>query len=492
MKNSMADDIWLNIGCGKKHLSGFVNMDIERPYDKKLDARKGLPYADQTVNGVYSEHFFEHLTQAEGLRFLRECRRILKPGGIVRIAMPDLDEIINRYVSENWRGDGDMFKLGYDWVSNRCEMLNIGMREWGHKHVYNEEELIRIAQMAGLEPSKRCDHGKSDTPEFVGRESRNGSKLIMEFTVPDRTVGAKPLISILIPAYRATWFQEALNSALSQTYKNIEVIICDDSPNKDIENMVRTASICDYRLKYFRNEPPQGCLGNFLKCFTLAQGEFIKFLNDDDLLSATCIERMLLAFRQHPSVTLATSYRKCINEMGNELSDRPSTRLLSQQDCELEGSSCADAIIQCQYNLIGEPTTVMFRKNDLAWVKPNLASFGGMQAVGAGDVAMWLTLLGRGNAYYIAAPLSSFRIHPGQRQNDPLIQLAENQTWRGFLFHGKRLGFKQYNAGWFIKVRHEHKSWHARLRIMQPWVFWRLLKRQIKLSVSVINKLNAK
>ncbi len=474
---------WLNIGCGTRHLAGFVNMDIDKPYDKKLDARKPLPYADQAISGVYSEHFFEHLTQAEGLRFLRECRRVLKPDGTVRIAMPDLDDIINRYTSEDWRGDGDMFKLGYDWVSNRCEMLNIGMREWGHKHVYNEEELIRIAQMAGLEPTKRCEHSKSDIPEFVGRETRNGSKLIMEFTVPDRTVAAAPLISILIPAYRATWFQQALHSALSQTYQNIEVIICDDSPNEDIENIVKTASISDSRLKYFRNEPLQGCLGNFLKCFALAKGEFVKFLNDDDLLSATCIEKMLLAFRQHPSVTLVTSYRKCIDAMGNELSDRPATRSISQHDCELEGNSCADAIIQCQYNFIGEPTTVMFRKNDLAWVKPNLAAFGGMQAVGAGDIAMWLTLLGRGNAYYIAEPLSSFRIHPGQRQNDPSIQLAEKRTWQGFVFHGKRLGFRQSNSGWFIKVRNERQPRNVRLLIMQPWVFWRLLKRQIKFRI---------
>ena len=173
--------IWLNIGCGNKHLNGFVNMDIEKPYNEKLDARKGLPYADQAVDGVYSEHFFEHLTQAEGLCFLRECRRVLKRGGVVRIAMPDLDELVKRYMSEDWRGDGDMFKLGFDWVSNRCEMLNIAMREWGHKHVYNEEELVRIASLAGLEPIARCAHGRSDVKNFVGRETRDGSKLIMEF-----------------------------------------------------------------------------------------------------------------------------------------------------------------------------------------------------------------------------------------------------------------------------------------------------------------------
>lgn len=428
-------------------------MDIEQPYDKKLDARKGLPYPDQTVDGVYSEHFFEHLTQAEGLGFLRECRRVLKPGGVVRVAMPDLDAFVRRYMSEDWRGDGDMFKLGFDWVANRCEMLNLGMREWGHKHLYNEEELIRISQMAGLEPIKRCEHGKSDTPEFVGRETRNGSKLIVEFTVPDRTVSAAPLVSVLIPAYRATWFQQALQSALAQTYQNIEIIICDDSPNDDIEKIAREAANADNRVNYFRNDPPEGPLGNFLRCFSLAKGEFIKFLNDDDLLAPTCIEKMLHAFKEHPSVTLVTSYRKRIDETGKELSDIPATSLLSKKDCVLEGISCANALISLRTNFIGEPTTVMFRKSDLAWVKPHLATFGGASAVGVGDMAMWLNLLGRGNAFYIAESLSSFRIHAGQRQDESLVRAAGEQALRGFIFHGQRLGLMTTPIDWKIKTR---------------------------------------
>lgn len=468
--------IWLNIGCGKQHLSGFVNMDIEQPYDKKLDARKGLPYPDQTVDGVYSEHFFEHLTQAEGLGFLRETRRVLKPGGIVRVAMPDLDAFVQRYVSEDWRGDGDMFKLGFDWVANRCEMLNLGLREWGHKHLYNEEELIRIAQMAGLEPTKRCEHGKSDTPEFIGRETRNGSKLIIEFTVPDRTVGTAPLVSVLIPAYRATWFKQALQSALTQTYQNIEVIISDDSPNEDIQQIVRSETQGDVRVTYIRNDPPLGALGNFLNCFSRAQGEFIKFLNDDDLLAPTCIEKMLHAFREHPSVTLVTSYRKRIDEAGMALPEIALTRAMSKRDCELEGVSCANALIQLM-NFIGEPSTVMFRKIDLSWVKPHLATIGGMMATGCGDVAMWLNLLGRGNAYYLAEPLSFFRIHAGQRQNELPMKLAAQKSWVGFFFHGKRLGLMPSRIVWRIKRRYASSDSWGSLQVVTTQGFYAMLQR---------------
>jgi predicted SAM-dependent methyltransferase/glycosyltransferase involved in cell wall biosynthesis len=475
--------IWLNIGCGKKHLSGFVNMDIKRPYDKKLDARKGLLFADQTVDRIYNEHFLEHLTQAEGLGFLRECRRVLKPSGVVRVAMPDLDDVARRYVSEDWRSDGDMFKLGYDWVANRCEMLNLSMREWGHKHVYNEEELIRIAQMAGLEVTKRYEYGKSDTPELAGRETRNSSKLIMEFTVPDRTVSAAPLVSVLIPAYRATWFQQALQSALSQSYKDIEIIICDDSPDEEIAKIVRAASVTDSRISYARNDPLQGPMGNFLRCLSLAKGEFIKYLNDDDLLAPTCVERMLHAFRKHSRVTLVTSYRKRIDEAGGEVSEFPGTRMLAKKDCEIEGVSCANALIRRQQNFIGEPTTVMFRKSDVTWVKPHLATFGGASAVGAGDVAIWLNLLGRGNAYYIAEPLSSFRIHAGQRQKELPIQIAGQQAWKGFIFHGRRLGLLKHLLGWSLRIRSGDEYPWSTLYIVRPIHFWWKAKRYFKIAV---------
>ncbi|GAB1232684.1 hypothetical protein UT4_11500 [Ferrigenium sp. UT4] len=460
--------IWLNIGCGRKHLPCFVNMDIKPPYDRKLDARKGLPYADRTVDGVYSEHFFEHLTQAEGLRFLRECRRVLKPDGRIRIAMPDLDELVRRYQSEDWRGDGDMFRLGFDWVVNRCEMINIGMREWGHKHLYNEEELVRIAQMAGLQRVQRCEHGMSDVPLFVGRETRKGSRLIMEFTLPEQEGSPHSIVSVLIPAYRVDWFMLALKSAQMQTYSNIEIIVSDDSPNEEIGDIVREAMASDKRISYHRNVPPEGGLKNYLKLFALANGHYIKYLNDDDTLEPTCIEKMLAAFNAHPEVTLVTSRRAHIDEHGNELPNLLATRLLSPVDIELEGDSCANTLARGGINFIGEPTTAMFRKSDLEYVQPHMMSFGGMVAVGAGDVAMWLNLLGRGNAYYISETLSTFRTHPGQRQHEPEIQLGGQKSWQGFLFHGQRLGLVSPYISYAIKYRVHHASPWKRMYVSPP------------------------
>ena len=451
---------WLNIGCGRQHLSGFVNMDIEQPYDVKLDATQGLPYQDQTVDGVYSEHFFEHLTQTEGLAFLRECRRVLKLDGRIRVAMPDLDEEVRRYVSTDWRGDDGIFNLGFEWVANRCEMLNIGMREWGHKYLYNEEELVRVARMAGFEPTARFANGESRTPEFVGRETRTGSYLIMEFVVPTREVMASPLVSIVIPAYRSTWFQQAFSCALSQTHQNIEIIVCDDSPNGDIEKIVQATAVNDGRIRYIRNVPTLGSANNLLKCSTLAKGEFIMALNDDDLLEPTCIQRMLSAFREHPTVNLVTSYRKLIDASGNPLPDMPSTRRLTLTDLEFEGVSCAGALLATRLNFIGEPTTTMYRKADLDWVQPNFLTFAGRLAIGAGDVAMWLHLMGRGNVFYISDALSCFRWHSGQEQHLQSANAEGVKTWAHLITHGQRLGLMGSQTG---------ASMRGRERPTDPW-----------------------
>ena len=73
----------LNIGCGKAKLSGWVNIDIEPGADLVIDVKKGLPFDDNSVDFIYSEHVLEHLIFEEGEGVLREFERCLKGGGVV-------------------------------------------------------------------------------------------------------------------------------------------------------------------------------------------------------------------------------------------------------------------------------------------------------------------------------------------------------------------------------------------------------------------------
>lgn len=77
----------INLGCGGNILDGFLN------YDDDVDISKPLPWKDNSIEFILAEHVFEHISPQDGLRFLDECRRILKPGGTLRLCVPVLDAL---------------------------------------------------------------------------------------------------------------------------------------------------------------------------------------------------------------------------------------------------------------------------------------------------------------------------------------------------------------------------------------------------------------
>src|SRR6266513_2402566 len=87
----------LHIGCGRTHLPGWVNLDLAGlGADVPWDLRNRLPLSDQSSEAVFHEHLLEHLPLSGALSLLRECWRVLMPGGIVRVGVPDF----GRYVSD--------------------------------------------------------------------------------------------------------------------------------------------------------------------------------------------------------------------------------------------------------------------------------------------------------------------------------------------------------------------------------------------------------
>ena len=157
-----------------------MNVDLDRPVvDLRLDLSQPLPFSSESVLLIYSEHFLEHLTAEQGVGLMKECRRVLCPAGVMRIAMPDLDYIVQRYVWR-WRSQDWITRYGYAHLENRAQMMNLMFHEWGHRYLHNEEELVRCLRLAGFAKIRRVGLGKSRHPELRGRETRLDSKLIVE------------------------------------------------------------------------------------------------------------------------------------------------------------------------------------------------------------------------------------------------------------------------------------------------------------------------
>lgn len=172
-------EIKLNVGCGKVKFPSWLNVDLEPSADFILDIRRKLPFGNSSISFIYCEHVFEHLTYDEGQRLLQEFFRCLGKDGVVRIAMPDLDYVVQKY-STDWRDQDWLTWPGNECVNTKGQMINISFRWWDHKYLYNEEDLRNQFNAAGFSNSIRLELNKSNRSELRGLETRKDSKLIME------------------------------------------------------------------------------------------------------------------------------------------------------------------------------------------------------------------------------------------------------------------------------------------------------------------------
>lgn len=182
--SSVGPDTRLHLGCGTNHFPGWVELDLERTQRPDIvhDLRLGLPAPERSCALIYSEHVFEHLPLADAERLMRDCAVVLRPGGVMRVAMPDLESLVAFYEGA-WRDQPWIEDHGYGHLSTAAEMLNTAMRDWGHLYLYDFADLRLRLSAAGFIEIQRREWGESDHPELKGRETRQDSRLVVEATV---------------------------------------------------------------------------------------------------------------------------------------------------------------------------------------------------------------------------------------------------------------------------------------------------------------------
>lgn len=226
-----------------------------------------------------------------------------------------------------------------------------------------------------------------------------------------------PLVSIVVPTYKPRFFEAALQSALLQTYGNIEILISDDCPGLDVQDILSRYLVhASKPIRIIRNEPGLGGLLNYTQCVTEARGQFVKFLNDDDILLPTCIERMVEVFNGDSSISLVTSRRLLIDGLGRTLPEIQATKCPFLKNTRINGRDLISYLADYPMNFIGEPSTVMFRREHLVNVTPNVCCLQGETIRAINDLAMYVNILTHGDLAYLVEPLSCFRQHEEQRQ----------------------------------------------------------------------------
>lgn len=169
----------LHLACGRNYKPGWVNVDLlGTRVDVALDLGDALPWADGSVAAVFHEHYLEHLTPAAALALTAECRRVLKPGGVLRIGVPDAAACLRAYCGE--RADAH-------WVAGRpAPLLAVAelVYEHGHRSMWDPPTLDLLCRAVGFEGAERRRFGQGLLSPNDDSESRRDWTLYVEAVRP--------------------------------------------------------------------------------------------------------------------------------------------------------------------------------------------------------------------------------------------------------------------------------------------------------------------
>jgi predicted SAM-dependent methyltransferase len=163
----------LHLGCGTNVVKGkgWLNVDNDPAYkikDKnvylKWDLRKPLPYKPNTVDQIFHEHFIEHLPKSKGEAFLKDCYKVLKPGGTMRIGWPDTTNLMRAYVTRN--------KEYFNYIATNVNLGSVPTTwdelvvdffySWDHKYGYTRKHLKKVLLDIGFKKAKFKKYKQSD------------------------------------------------------------------------------------------------------------------------------------------------------------------------------------------------------------------------------------------------------------------------------------------------------------------------------------------
>lgn len=166
----------LHVGAGGHRLEGWINIDVESA-DVNVNVANGLPFANGSATFIFAAHVLEHLYHPEqSLVFLAHCRRVLAPGGLLRIVVPDIEQCIRAYASDDREFFAARAATWKDWPPGRTALEDFlayagagprpGAFLESHKYGYDFETLERALRTVGFAEVARSAFMQSAHPEL--------------------------------------------------------------------------------------------------------------------------------------------------------------------------------------------------------------------------------------------------------------------------------------------------------------------------------------
>lgn len=155
-KTNKMNDLKLHFGCGNDKKIGWLNLDVNNNADFWVDVRNPVNIKSLTSKFIYSSHMVEHLEHHELLFHLKECFRLLKGDGILRLCIPDFEVFIRKYNDNNflekyrWLVPGEKFDLPDDYICY-MDLMNRAFYEFGqHRMAFNYEKIRKLLLYVGF------------------------------------------------------------------------------------------------------------------------------------------------------------------------------------------------------------------------------------------------------------------------------------------------------------------------------------------------------
>jgi glycosyltransferase involved in cell wall biosynthesis len=264
------------------------------------------------------------------------------------------------------------------------------------------------------------------------------------------TSSAPPDVSICVPAYNtARWIGRAVESALSQTYRSLEVVVVDDASTDGTLERVR--ELHDPRIRLYSNSRNLGHSGNWNRSLSLARGRLIKFLCADDVLYPDCLEAMVALFTAHPSIGLVFSLRDVETEVPDdavELAWRAKHFRAHEVFGDLDEVNSGPALVRkwidsrFARNAVGEPTNVMVTRECLRRV----GTFN-LRVRQRADMDLWVRAMFFHDVGFVGRPLARYLIRSGSVTK---VNRASSLSWmdRLWFFEGLLSYAEIRNGGW--------------------------------------------
>ena len=176
----VAGGLKLHLGSGGNNLAGWTNVDlVGARADVAWDLRRPLPFADQIAGAVFLEHVLEHMTVSEGMAVLRHAFRVLAPGGLIRVGVPDAGLYARSYAV----GDGILDDLR---PGRPTRMLALGevFQEHGHVSAWDGETLALVIEAVGFSGAVVMAGGESQIVPAPDSAVRIPETVYVEAAVP--------------------------------------------------------------------------------------------------------------------------------------------------------------------------------------------------------------------------------------------------------------------------------------------------------------------